>query len=1039
MSDYYVRKDKAVKNESIYNNVFSKKFDELTFELITRESHLVDGENPHTTTVSEVGLGNIQNYPVASEVEGRDAVAADRYLDLQGAHAFVRTKMSPMSGVHVPTVLLPTEGTTLATRKPELSATGYSEFWGEARHSREFEIAAQGSSFSNIVWSGTANADSIIVDQDLEGDTDYEWRCRDIPEHGLPGGWSAAGRFTVPLIEITTPDLHTLSVSDVSLVDMEITTDPFASTIQDTHIATTWRLLRKEGTELILEWESVEDTVNLTSIILDHAPLEPDTDYVVRGIYHGEVIGASSAGELAFKTVNAYIEAPIVAIPASPDDPFNVSIAWNGTEPSGLDTHISSSLQIALDSDFTQIVFEINETQSQKTSVSVDSLADLTTYYARAKTHGNMLGNSDWSVVKEFTTGVFEGKGTEIVDPSGDIEVLDAAGYGNDAVLVGGSTQSPMQPVIMYRTPSDVIWTKRLTDLVTEGSLTSVVVSAGVIYGIGSSSDESSSFVFSMDTDGTMNWTQSISDGTVTKLTDIVVGDKVYISGYSDGYNGTGQSGVSGIVTAFDLAGVQAWTRVFGGTGTDRLNGIDYDNGSLVVVGSQSSDLGVTASGASVGVVCRFDINGNLVWSRSWDCGTSTIYFSVDVSSNYIRAVGFYDNRPLIGTFMLTNGNEYAHRRVSTSTGLFTKIVEGSASDFYLMGIIGGANTVTRINSSMTPSPSWQVKDNQVSNHVTGFKNDMGFELVAHVTRSGYKGAVLSRIPLNGVMGRLPYVLEYDWVNWSESFTSIPSTESRNYGEWSNYQTDTLSLTRNNNSSTAAPAVTQSDINSANSQAYGSTSNVRQVKDLRWANPEYYSHNNSYWATYGGTSSLNRSYSYQASESTLRNNVPTSNSTYRYTYSHYSYLGSTTSPNWGSWSNRNWNGGFVHASYSAALNHANGHKAAINQDTYDPAYEARSINVTVYQDAGSGAYEGRVSWQERRLQSTSTSHNYRIYYTTKKWTTSTATGYTWKLVYDYRTRGYVPVDIPSLIESLTPLVSTPILNDAVFEVRHSNF
>lgn len=221
------------------------------------------------------------------------------------------------------------------------------------------------------------------------------------------------------------------------------------------------------------------------------------------------------------------------------------------------------------------------------------------------------------------------------------------------------------------------------------------------------------------------------------------------------------------------------------------------------------------------------------------------------------------------------------------------------------------------------------------------------------------------------------------------------------WGEWETFDTG---RTKDYSNGTNPPSLNGTDINYAESKGYGNTSSW-QVKDLRWANPVRYTYDNSYWAPYGGTRTRSRNYSYQVPESTLIRVVPNSTSMYRYTYSHYSYLGSTTTPNWGSWTSKSWNGGFVHATYSAALNHANSHKAAINGDTYDPAYEARSINVTVYQDATLGAYEGRVTWQERRRLGMSTSYNYRVYYTTERWTTSTGSRYTWKLVYDYRTRG----------------------------------
>lgn len=76
------------------------------------------------------------------------------------------------------------------------------------------------------------------------------------------------------------------------------------------------------------------------------------------------------------------------------------------TAPAGQDTHQSSQWQIATDAGFTTIVFDSGTTTSNKTNISVTAgvLATGTTYYARVRYTGAIIGTSAWSVVNTFTT-----------------------------------------------------------------------------------------------------------------------------------------------------------------------------------------------------------------------------------------------------------------------------------------------------------------------------------------------------------------------------------------------------------------------------------------------------------------------------------------------------------------------------------------------------------------------------------------------------------------------------------------------------------
>ncbi|EPR1933189.1 hypothetical protein ACU385_005631, partial [Escherichia coli] len=42
--------------------------------------HIANTENPHKVTKSQVGLGSVENYPVASDEEAQTGVATNRYM-----------------------------------------------------------------------------------------------------------------------------------------------------------------------------------------------------------------------------------------------------------------------------------------------------------------------------------------------------------------------------------------------------------------------------------------------------------------------------------------------------------------------------------------------------------------------------------------------------------------------------------------------------------------------------------------------------------------------------------------------------------------------------------------------------------------------------------------------------------------------------------------------------------------------------------------------------------------------------------------------
>lgn len=65
------------------------------------QDHVQDFNNPHSVTKSQVGLGSVQNYAVASEVESRAATANDRYMTPLAVRYAINELVGDSSNAHV--------------------------------------------------------------------------------------------------------------------------------------------------------------------------------------------------------------------------------------------------------------------------------------------------------------------------------------------------------------------------------------------------------------------------------------------------------------------------------------------------------------------------------------------------------------------------------------------------------------------------------------------------------------------------------------------------------------------------------------------------------------------------------------------------------------------------------------------------------------------------------------------------------------------------------------------------------------------------
>lgn len=104
------------------------------------------------------------------------------------------------------------------------------------------------------------------------------------------------------------------------------------------------------------------------------------------------------------------VATPSILYPAEAQTSVEVAPTLTGsvfaTVPAGQDTHLSSQWQISTDLGFITVVFDSGTSTTNKTSVSVPAgtLSLNTTYYARVKYTGAIIGASAWSSTRTFTT-----------------------------------------------------------------------------------------------------------------------------------------------------------------------------------------------------------------------------------------------------------------------------------------------------------------------------------------------------------------------------------------------------------------------------------------------------------------------------------------------------------------------------------------------------------------------------------------------------------------------------------------------------------
>lgn len=1013
-----------------YDETLRQRLGQIRDGQLSYIDHLIDINDDHQVTADQIGLGLIHNQPIASPLVLDQQLETEHYVDIEGAIYYIRSNLNLGQVVDSEDPISPIGGQDINTLRPKLRGGDYFNAYGIARGTRRFQLDLIGGDYNTPLIDVTVTGNDLVLPSDLQNLTEYRWRYKDTAVDEVEGAWKEA-EFRVAYEIVLTP---TVTV-DGGVVSTPLNPTFVASAFQvntgtDTHVGSVWTLYDNLGGVVETYTKTTGDLTTWTPSTL----LDITTTYRAEVYYTADTYEQSGVAEVTFETTDGIIIPPTVTVPQTPTGPFDITVQWQGTDPSGLDTHQSTSLQISRDPSFTDLVLDQVESTTDLTSAHVDFLPDLTDFYIRARAHGSSLGYSEWSNVTTLTTGVYEGTTTEIEDPIGDVELTAGTGLGPDSILGGTNTQSPGQPVVIYRSPQGIQWSKRLTGIVSSGTITSVVTDANYIYAVGVQTDHAKSFIVSLSMSGAVRWCKVFAGGSEMVFTDMVYGDKLYVCGYGDGYNGTGQVGTCGIVMALSITGDQQWAKTIGGSGQDRFHGLDYGSGSVVVVGGQSSDFGTTVTASRCASVVSLSISGTKQWERYWGIGTDSHHVTVAIVGTRVLAGGESGGKPSVSVYQLSDGNEVSHSVDSSTNGRVTGLVLGSGDVPFISGSSDNGAFLVKLPSVTNLTPTWSVMDNQSLTDGFGILTDNGVELVSRMAIPGKTSAVISRIPPNGAVATPPYLVGYGWESWSLSLSSEIVVEAQIYGAWSSWLEYEVGVNKSSSSSSTPPTVGSSEQTSASGAGYDDQSDVRQTRDLGFRNPEHYSQSGNRWVYKSTTTNT----TWRSSQIT-NYQPPAGSGTTDYRNGSATLLSTRDVRLWGSWSDGFWHSGFIHATHALASQHANSHKSAtVNAAAANPGHEVRSLKTLTVKSVEGWA--GVVEWEKRSSTGTKKEYQYRISYDIYRLEGYNYSAYRWDLCYDYRTRSKVPVEIPIGTNlSLNASNGSPANTDLSLDIHFSNF
>jgi hypothetical protein len=152
-------------------------------------------------------------------------------------------------------------------------------------------------------------------------------------------------------------------------------------------------------------------------------------------------------------------------------------------------------------------------------------------------------------------------------------------------------------------------------------------------------------FVRKYDVNGNVVWTHQFGTSSNEPASAVAVNATgVYMAGYTDGVlpGQVSTGGTDAFVRKYDVDGNVVWTRQFGTASSDSASGVAVDATGVNVVGSTSGTLpGQTSAGGTDAFARKYDVNGDVLWTRQFGTASSDSASGVAVNGSGVDVAGY--------------------------------------------------------------------------------------------------------------------------------------------------------------------------------------------------------------------------------------------------------------------------------------------------------------------------------------------------------------------------------------------------------------
>lgn len=165
-----------------------------------------------------------------------------------------------------------------------------------------------------------------------------------------------------------------------------------------------------------------------------------------------------------------------------------------------------------------------------------------------------------------------------------------------------------------------------------------VIYASGYTFSFGSGKVDA--FVVKVDSTGRLIWSSALGGpnydyGWWIDVFANETNEYVAVAGQTNSY---GFGGYDGYVTLLSGEGMPLWTVVFGTPAPDQLWGVKFDKYGYIYVAGGTSN---TTTGKLDVYVAKIDLNGRILWIRSFGGGLDDLAYSLAVDDMYVYVTGF--------------------------------------------------------------------------------------------------------------------------------------------------------------------------------------------------------------------------------------------------------------------------------------------------------------------------------------------------------------------------------------------------------------